>query len=179
MSVTDLVNAAPPTDAPRAVHCHVASISGSTSGSTIARVLHTNARVREVAAPFSRAHWISCEAVFVFRPSLAGKIVQVTTAFTSDDAAPTATGSLWQEPTCTFHTGGSTYTCPPTFVVPLSFADAGTSSLVKPAPIELHRTALVFSVDITDDSGEAISATARQPVLDVFVRGQLQLGGKS
>nr|WNM95043.1 MAG: hypothetical protein [Diaporthe helianthi tymovirus 1] len=179
-SVTDLVNQAPATDAPRAIHCFVAAVNADLGEATLARVLHTNARVREVCAPFSRAHWLDCEVVFVPTPQLTTHVMHITAAFTGDDAAPTTASSLWQESTCTFHVSGESTKSPNIFVFPLSFPDACTSSLVKPAPIEMHRTALVFNIRFSSgDTGKPSRFDEKAVLVNVFLRGHLSLGGQA
>lgn len=172
-----LVNAALATNAPRAIHCLVASVS-LTSGSTVtSRVIHNLQRVVETVSPFSRAEWLDAELVFVPTPIAACHILYLTASFCPDDATPTSVEAMHSLPTCSFQISGSSDSSPAVYTLPLVFAKSRTSQLIKPAPVEMKRTGFAFHVLFTPTGGAVLDAANTSPALQVFLRGTLQVGG--
>lgn len=173
-SVQALVNYSPPTDAPRAVHFLLATVTSADLETVISRVLHQQERVREVSTGFSRAHWVDCEIVFVPTVHSVGFALGVTASFVREDSAPPTPLHLWQQPDCRhFLSGGNSQTAR-VLTVPMVPSDSCTSTLVKPIPIEMERPAFSFTVSChTDDENMTLPDT----VCRVFLRGHLSLGG--
>lgn len=144
-SATELVNFSPASDAPRAIHTTIATLTARNRGQVVARVLHMLPAVQNLTLGYSRARWLDAELVVVPTTNSAGRSVIFRAAFTSDNAVPGTAETLNECPTCAFAVGGTADSLPPVFRFRLDFADSGTSPLIKPAPVELQRTAAAVS----------------------------------
>lgn len=175
---TSLVHQSIPESLPRAVQAHLYSVTEPTGTATVARVLHTIPGVRDLVQFSSNAHWSDCEVLVVPTPAAANSYMHVTLGFSPDGGAPAALQTLWSLPTCQFHSSGGKGLPPQVARFSLNFLDARTSPLLKPAPIELSRTAVVMNFAFCDDEGIATTGTFTEPMAMVFVRGHLVLGGQ-
>jgi hypothetical protein len=173
---TELVNFSPATDAPRAVHSLIATLVVGNQGVVTSRILHMAPAVIALCRGYSRARWLDCEVVVVSNVTLVGQSVLVAAAFVADNDIPANPAALNECPTCAFRTGGSSDSLPPVFRFPLSFADSGTSPLIKPAPVEQQRTAISLTFDVIA-AGETDTPAAPTAIFSVFLTGHVSLGG--
>jgi len=174
-SASELVNFSPATDAPRAVHTQVAQLTTADEGIITSRVLHNLARVTAVTSGYTRARWLDARVIIVPAAALVNSAVVVSCAFGPDNVAPLDVASQNEVPTCTFRTGGGDGVLPPVFTFAVSFQDAGTSELIRPAPVELQRTCMSITFDTAPASDNEIEDGAT--LFTIFLAGHISVGG--
>jgi hypothetical protein len=180
-SVTQLVHQSLSSSAPRSVHSLFTSVNGShVNGATVSMAFHTMPEVRRLVSLSSHAYWTELEVVFVPQINLSEHVMHITSAFCRDDTAPSIASSLWELPTCQFHTSGDAQGIPQIFTMKLDLSQSMTSPLIMPAPIELHRTGLAFHATFKNVGtvGDSL-VTFSEPCLRVFIRGKVQMGGQN
>jgi len=177
-AIIELVNSAPPSNAPRQIHAHISSVLKSTGGKTTSRTIWQDPTVRNFTGTFSRAAFSSVEICFVPTAAATSHTIAITCAFTPDDDVPSDLTTLWAAPGCRHFVTGGRYSVPSVITTSAAFSELFLSELIKPAPLEKRRLAFSFCIEIRDASGTAVRATD-DPLVNVFLRARVLTGGQS
>lgn len=177
-SITDLVNASPPTDAARPLHFLLHEVTAGSDSGLIVRNMWQTPAVRDFTAQFSRAFFTELTVLFVPDVASASSNVAITSAFLPDQALPNSVSLLYTYPDCSHFISGRADAAPAIHSRSVEFNVLALSPLIKPAPVEKSRLSFAFQVRQADSSGGSVN-DSDEVILRVFVRARIQLGGQS
>jgi hypothetical protein len=176
--VISLVNAVPPTNAPRQVRIHLGTMKLKNAKDVTTRTLHNNDALVDQIAQFSNATWLSANVEFVPRVALQDTCLFVNICFHGSSRIPKDNEAVISHPSCTPLMAGNDGRMPNVITFPLNFSAFFISPLIRPAPIQMPQAAIsFFALTVTDEGTTAIGND--DPIFDVFIRGVVSTGGSA
>lgn len=177
--VLALVNAAPPTVAPRQFHTLLCNLRLQDVDAVISRTLHANRTVNNAGVTFSAAVWQDVTLCFYPSPFAMNRHITLSVAVHPDDRLPTAADEVRELGSCVVHSGGAAGSVPTIFKFPVDFDTNFLSPLIRPAPLQKRRAAISMTFNVADCNDEVAEAEVDTPLVSVYLKATVLFSGAS
>lgn len=165
--------------APRDVvrfHCQLAALTKDSRSVVTLRDVYCVPRLLLLCSSSSRAVLEDLELVVVPHIAAFNHNVQLTIAMAPDSSSAATVDNLHEMAGCHFVLPERAGSMQPT-IIREDLLSLGISTLIKPAPIELGRLRVFMHLDMTKDADTDWTDVTEAPMLRVFLRGRVRLGG--
>lgn len=175
-NITELVNHAPPTNAPRHVHIQLGSMTSKQATNLTTRALHQSPVVKHCTALFTNAQWLSASLEIIPLVPLKNCTILFGCALHGSSTIPENATDLMSFGSYQHFISGENGSLPRILTYPLKFDEFFISPLIKPAPLQMQQAAISFTSNFVNHDEDSVIADGDN-IFHVFVRGVISAGG--